>query len=93
MDWILKTFRRYTSSTITKQASQAPLYQINSIIISSVECLKIFVVKILRIEKSEENLKFSPLKINLLYGIKKYNTASCLVNPLNYIACKYLLSC
>ena len=57
--WIVKTFPGYTVEDYTKQTSKVPFH---SIIIPSVECLKIFMVKILRIEK------FSPLKINPLYG-------------------------
>ena len=53
MDWIVKTFRGYIFEVITKYwALKAPFHQINSIITSSVECLKIFVIKILRIEQN-----------------------------------------
>ena len=48
-----------------------PFHQINSIIIPSVECLNIFVIKnyFEGKTKSMETLKFSPLEINPLFGI------------------------
>ena len=74
MDSMVKTFRGYIFEDIRrlasyKWASKAPFHQINSIIIPSAECLKIFMVKILRIEQNlAKTSKFSPLEINPLYG-------------------------
>ena len=64
MDQIVKTFCGYIFEDITNRPRKLPIYQINSIIIPSVECLKFFMVKILRIAQNlRKPRNFHPSKL------------------------------